>query len=176
MACGSPNPSGLAGGTRSLPTSRPQASTCPAPPTSRWGGPTAASGKSHDRIPEAWETRNCRQVGDARRGAGVSPAATRIRRIVPAPMRWPRPGVRLGCAGAPTSGSAWPAAGPAHGSPPGSAGVPWYTPGQPSPVSGGRPDGAGPRSRAAAPRSPCPSRCRSARAAPASRTNRDMSR
>ena len=43
--------------------------------------------KSHDRIPAAWEARNWRQVGDARRGAGVSPAAARIRRIVPAPMR-----------------------------------------------------------------------------------------
>ena len=31
-----------------------------------------------------------RQVGDARRGAGVSPAAARIRRMVPAPKRWPR--------------------------------------------------------------------------------------
>jgi hypothetical protein len=35
--------------------------------------------------------RNCRQVGDGRRGAGRSPAAARIRRIVPSPMRWPRP-------------------------------------------------------------------------------------
>jgi hypothetical protein len=46
--------------------------------------------KSHARIPAAWEARSCRQVGDARRGAGVSPAAARIRRIVPAPMRYPR--------------------------------------------------------------------------------------
>ena len=35
--------------------------------------------------------RNCRQVGDARRGAGPSPAAARIRRIVPSPTRYPRP-------------------------------------------------------------------------------------
>jgi hypothetical protein len=47
--------------------------------------------KSQARIPAAWEARNCRQVGDARRGAGVSPAATRILRIVPAPTRYPRP-------------------------------------------------------------------------------------
>ena len=47
--------------------------------------------KSHARIPAAWEARNCRQVGDARHGAGVSPAAARIRRMVPAPMRYPRP-------------------------------------------------------------------------------------
>jgi hypothetical protein len=37
--------------------------------------------------PDSWEARNCLQVGDARRGAGVSPAVVRIRRIVPAPMR-----------------------------------------------------------------------------------------
>jgi hypothetical protein len=43
--------------------------------------------KSHDRIPDAWEFRNCGQVGDVRRGAGFSPAAARIRRIVPSPMR-----------------------------------------------------------------------------------------
>ena len=43
--------------------------------------------KSHDRIPDAWEARNCRQLGDVRRGAGVSPAAARIRRIVPSPIR-----------------------------------------------------------------------------------------
>ncbi|HEY6313324.1 MAG TPA: BREX system ATP-binding domain-containing protein [Streptosporangiaceae bacterium] len=47
--------------------------------------------KPHARIPDAWEARNCRQVGDARRGEGLSLAAARIRRIVPAPMRWPRP-------------------------------------------------------------------------------------
>jgi hypothetical protein len=47
--------------------------------------------KSAARIPEAWEVRNCRQVGDARRGAGLSPAAARIRRMVPSPTRWPRP-------------------------------------------------------------------------------------
>ena len=43
------------------------------------------------QYPGAWEVRNSRQVGDARRGAGSSPAAARIRRIVPSPMRWPRP-------------------------------------------------------------------------------------
>ena len=46
--------------------------------------------KSHARISDAWEARNCRQVGDVRRGAGASPAAARIRRMVPAPMRCPR--------------------------------------------------------------------------------------
>src|SRR3954463_8375729 len=39
--------------------------------------------KSHARTPEAWAARNCLHVGDARRGAGPSPAAARIRRIVP---------------------------------------------------------------------------------------------
>jgi hypothetical protein len=34
-----------------------------------------STGRPHARIPDAWEARNCRQVGDARRGAGVSPAA-----------------------------------------------------------------------------------------------------
>jgi hypothetical protein len=43
--------------------------------------------KPHARIPDAWEAKNCRQVGDAWRGAGLSPAAARIRRIVPVPMR-----------------------------------------------------------------------------------------
>jgi hypothetical protein len=38
----------------------------------------SACRKSHARIPDAWEARNCRQVGDARRGEGVSPAAARI--------------------------------------------------------------------------------------------------
>jgi hypothetical protein len=47
--------------------------------------------ESHDRIPDAWEARNCRQVGDARRGAGARPATARIRRIVPAPIRYPSP-------------------------------------------------------------------------------------
>jgi len=35
--------------------------------------------------------RNCRHVGDARRGAGPSPAAARIRRTVPSPTRCPKP-------------------------------------------------------------------------------------
>jgi hypothetical protein len=39
--------------------------------------------KSAARIPEACELRNCRQVGDARRGAGLNPAAAGIRRMVP---------------------------------------------------------------------------------------------
>src|ERR1019366_2429602 len=51
----------------------------------------SASRKSHDSISDACEVRNCRQVGDTRRGAGLRPAAARIRRIVPSPMRWPRP-------------------------------------------------------------------------------------
>ncbi len=70
--------------------------------------------KSHARIPDAWDVRNWRQVGDVRRGAGPSPALARvrnwrqvgdvrrgagpspalarIRRIVPSPARWPGPG------------------------------------------------------------------------------------
>ena len=43
--------------------------------------------KSHARTPWAWAARNCRQVGDARRGAGFSRAALRILRIVPSPTR-----------------------------------------------------------------------------------------
>ena len=53
----------------------------------RLGKTVSTCRKSHDKIPAAWEARNWRHVGDARRGAGVSPAAARIRRIVPAPMR-----------------------------------------------------------------------------------------
>ena len=41
-------------------------------------------------MPDAWLARNCRQVGDARRGAGPSPAAARIRRIVPLPHPVPQ--------------------------------------------------------------------------------------
>jgi len=46
--------------------------------------------KSQARMPDDWAFRNCRHVGDARRGAGPSPAAARIRRIVPCPTRYPR--------------------------------------------------------------------------------------
>jgi hypothetical protein len=35
---------------------------------------TSTCRKSHARMPDAWAARNCRQVGDARRGAGPSPA------------------------------------------------------------------------------------------------------
>ena len=77
------------------------------------------------RMPRAWAVRNCRQVGDPRRGAGVSPASARIRRIVPSPMRCPRPRSSPWMRRCPSEGSAWPAAGPARGSPPGSAGVRW---------------------------------------------------
>jgi hypothetical protein len=38
------------------------------------------------RMPDAWDARNCRQVGEVRRGAGPNPAAARIRRIVPSPI------------------------------------------------------------------------------------------
>ena len=41
------------------------------------------------RIPAAWAARNCRQLGDGRRGAGASRPPARIRRIVPAPIRLP---------------------------------------------------------------------------------------
>jgi len=123
-------------------------------------------------------------------GPGHRTGAARIRRMVPAPMRNPRPGVRPGCAGVPTVGSAWPVVGLARWSPPGPAGVHWYwdgvhlflisrrcqasrapvsrscavagagaaalskrrlRPGRPSPASGGRPGGEGPRSHAAGP-------------------------
>ena len=166
--------------------------------------------KSHARIPDAWEARNCRQVGGARRGAGVSPAAARIRRIVPAPMRYPRPRsspwmrrcphrgfcpasrrtssrISSGTGGRPAAFGIGPflldqapvpgeQGGGCHdpvqrqvpGQQPCQARRSW--PGQPSPVSGGRPDGAPPRPRAAVPRSPRLWRCRCARAAPASRT------
>jgi hypothetical protein len=53
----------------------------------RFRNTVAACKKSHARIPGAWEAGNCRQAGDARRGAGLSPAAARIRRIVPVPVR-----------------------------------------------------------------------------------------
>src|SRR6266571_2409754 len=43
--------------------------------------PVLTCRKSHARIPDACAARNCRQAGDARRGAGRSPAAARIRRI-----------------------------------------------------------------------------------------------
>jgi len=46
--------------------------------------------KSHARMPHAWAFRSCRHVGDARRGAGPSPAAARIRRIAPSLARYPR--------------------------------------------------------------------------------------
>jgi hypothetical protein len=58
---------------------------------SRLRSTVPACRKSNARIPDAWEAGNCCQVGDARRGAGVSPAAARIRRIVPAPIRYPSP-------------------------------------------------------------------------------------
>jgi hypothetical protein len=47
--------------------------------------------KSHAKMPAACDVRNCRQVGDARRSAGPRPAAARIRRMVPSPIRCPRP-------------------------------------------------------------------------------------
>jgi hypothetical protein len=39
----------------------------------------------------AQAVRNCRQDGEALRDEGPSPAAARIRRIVPSPIRCPRP-------------------------------------------------------------------------------------
>jgi hypothetical protein len=52
-------------------------------------------------IPDAWVVRNCRQVGDARRGAGPSPAAARIRRIVPSPPGAPGQAAHPEYAGSP---------------------------------------------------------------------------
>jgi len=43
--------------------------------------------KSQASSPDAWLRRNSRQVLLSRRGAGPSPAADRIRRIVPSPTR-----------------------------------------------------------------------------------------
>lgn len=70
-------------------------SAAPTPPTS---GATTPSGdrsrhtvRSHARMPDAWEVKNCRQVGEVGRGAGPSPAAARIRRIVPSPTLCPSP-------------------------------------------------------------------------------------
>ncbi len=85
----------------------------------------SACKKSHDRIQDAWEVRNCRQVGDVRRGAGLSPAAARIRRIVPSPMRWPRPRSSPWMRRCPQRGFCLPAVGPARGSHPGSVVVRW---------------------------------------------------
>jgi hypothetical protein len=75
--------------------------------------------KSHARTPAAWEARNCRRVGDARRGAGVSPATARIRRIVARRCGTRGREAHPGYGGVSTAGSAWPAARRAHGSPPG---------------------------------------------------------
>jgi hypothetical protein len=57
----------------------------------RWSSTVSTCRKSQARMPDAWLARNCRHVGDARRGAGPRPAAARIRRIVPSPTRYPRP-------------------------------------------------------------------------------------
>jgi hypothetical protein len=57
----------------------------------RCSSTVSACKKSHARMPDAGAARNCRHVGDERRGAGPSPAAARIRRIVPSPTRYPRP-------------------------------------------------------------------------------------
>ena len=79
---------------------------------------------SHDRMPEAWEVRNCRQVGEARRGAGQSPAAARIRWMVLSPTRRPRPRSSPWIRRVPTADSLWPAARLDPGSHRRSAGVP----------------------------------------------------
>ena len=78
------------------------------------------------RVPAAWAARNCRQVGDRRRGAGVEPGPGQDRpdRSRANPVTRDR-GAHRGCGGAPTAGFAWPAAGPARGSPPGWAAVRW---------------------------------------------------
>ena len=75
------------------------------------------------RIPDAWTARNCRQAGDARRGAGPSPAAARIRRIVPHPVPQAQH-LALDPPVTPTVGSRGPSAPPAHAPRPGPAGVP----------------------------------------------------
>ena len=57
----------------------------------RWSSTVSTCKKSHARMPDAWAARSCRQAGAARRGAGPSPAAARIRRMVPSPIRYPSP-------------------------------------------------------------------------------------
>jgi len=61
----------------------------------------------------------------ARRGRGREPGSGQDPRIVPCRCGTRGRGVHPGCGGAPTAGSAWPAAGPAHGSPPGPASARW---------------------------------------------------
>jgi hypothetical protein len=56
---------------------------------------TALPSRQHRQLkqchsPAAWEVRNCRQVGEIRRGAGPSPTAARIRRMVPPALLLPR--------------------------------------------------------------------------------------
>jgi hypothetical protein len=81
--------------------------------------------KSHARIPDASEARNCRQVvthGGARARARPRPGSAGS---CPRRSGTRARGAHLGCGGGPIAGSAWPAAGPAHGSPPGWAGARW---------------------------------------------------
>jgi hypothetical protein len=79
----------------------------------RWSSTVSTCRKSQARMPDAWLARNCRHVGDARRGAGPRPAAARIRRIVPSPTRYPRPSSSPWMRCTPSAGSAAPAAPPA---------------------------------------------------------------
>ena len=62
-----------------------------------------------------WAARNCRQAGDACRGADPSAAAARIRGIVPCPPGTPGRAARPESAGGPNGGFPEPAAPPARG-------------------------------------------------------------
>ena len=141
--------------------------------------------------PDAWEVRVCCQVGGIPAWRGCEPGCGQDRRIVPGTMRYPRPRSSPWMRRCPTAGVQWGSGGPLvleQASVPGEQGAGCHDPvqpkvpgataaprrrsphGRPIPVSGGQPDGAGPRPHAAAPRSRRPSRCRSGRAAPPSRT------
>lgn len=80
--------------------------------------------KSHARMPDASAARNCRHVSDARRGAGPSPEAARIRRTVPSPTRYPDPATHPESGDIPSVDSAAPAAPPAPAPRPEPVGVP----------------------------------------------------
>jgi hypothetical protein len=97
--------------------------------------------KSHARMPGAWAFRNCRHVGDARRGAGPSPARS-DRSIFCRHGDGARPAECPGLLPGAAAGNR-------------AAALPGQRTrrGQPSPAAGGQPDAAAPRPRAGGPRS-----------------------
>jgi hypothetical protein len=74
--------------------------------------------KSQARMPDAWATRNCRQVGDARRGAGRARQRPGSGGSSPPPPGTPGRPARLECAGTLSAGSPTPVAPQARGPPP----------------------------------------------------------